>query len=222
MDLARSLDTPKHGTIVRAGYQHSGRGRIAGRSWEGEKDLNLLCTAVFESGRFDFPPLRLPILVGVAVAWSVEGITSGRSEIKWPNDVLVHRLKIAGILCEAHRERIYVGIGLNCNQVAFSDTLKSPAVSLRLILGAEVEIASVCERLLNDLFRAIGSSDWHRELDSRLFSKGKSVTIERDTSDGPRREVVTILGVAADGALEIRNESGDPEKLYAGEVTFKS
>ncbi len=222
MDEARSIDAPKHGTIVRAAFQRNGRGRVEGRSWEAERDGNLLCTAVFDRERFDFPQQRLPILAGVAVAWTVESVTSRDAEIKWPNDVLVDRSKIAGVLCEADSEHIYVGIGLNCNQIAFSNNLRTPAVSIRLIRGEEVEINTVCETLFADVYRAIVSPDWRQELESRLFLRGQNATIERDSSAGLATEVVTIVGIAADGALRVRDASGDLDSIYAGEVTFKS
>lgn len=222
MDDARSIDAPKHGTIVRAGYQRDGRGRVAGRSWEAGKDENLLCTAVFDRERFEYPPQRVPILAGIAVAWTVEALTSRHAEIKWPNDVLVERSKIAGILCEADGERIYVGIGLNCNQVDFPEDLRTPAVSIRLIRGEAVEIAALCETLFADLFRALDSPEWRRELESRLYLRGEEATIERESRDGVKSEVVKIDGIAPDGALLVRDVSGKADSLYAGEVTLKS
>ena len=100
MDVARkeAEDGAAEGTVVIAEEQTAGRGRF-GRKWESPAGLNLYFTLVL---RPDINRLRaLSIVAPLAVCRAIEGSTSLRPQIKWPNDVLVDRKKLAGILPES-------------------------------------------------------------------------------------------------------------------------
>jgi BirA family biotin operon repressor/biotin-[acetyl-CoA-carboxylase] ligase len=94
-----------HGTLVTASEQQAGRGR-QGRTWTAPAGQALLCSLLVRD-----PPRLLPLSVGVAVACAA----GDEAAIKWPNDVLVHGRKVAGILVEGRpRERwAVVGMGVN-------------------------------------------------------------------------------------------------------------
>ena len=94
-----------HGTLVTASEQQAGRGR-QGRSWSAPAGRALLCSLLVRD-----PPRLLPLEAGVAVACAA----GDEARLKWPNDVLVHGRKVAGILVEARpRERwAVVGMGVN-------------------------------------------------------------------------------------------------------------
>ncbi|MGH2876319.1 MAG: biotin--[acetyl-CoA-carboxylase] ligase, partial [Solirubrobacteraceae bacterium] len=99
-----------HGTLVTAGVQTAGRGR-QGRSWSSPPGRALLCSLIVR----DQPPL-LSLRAGVAVA----EIAGARSKLKWPNDVLVDGLKVAGILVEGRPQDGWAVIGIGVN-VALQD-----------------------------------------------------------------------------------------------------
>ncbi len=94
-----------HGTLVTAAEQTAGRGR-QGRTWAAPAGRALLCTVLIRE-----PTRLLPLAVGVAVADTV----GADARLKWPNDVLLHGRKVAGILVEGRpQERWAVaGIGVN-------------------------------------------------------------------------------------------------------------
>jgi len=104
---ARELATrgAPHGTVVTAAEQSAGRGR-QGRTWSAPAGRALLCSVVIRE-----PPRLLPLVAGVAVAERV----GPEARIKWPNDVIVAGLKVAGILVEARLQEGWavVGIGVN-------------------------------------------------------------------------------------------------------------
>jgi len=94
----------KIGDIVLAGEQTAGRGRF-GRSWISPKGglyITVICST---------DPL-ISLRAGLAVARALQsvGIEAG---LKWPNDVLVESLKIAGVLIEKDGDYSLMGIGLN-------------------------------------------------------------------------------------------------------------
>jgi BirA family biotin operon repressor/biotin-[acetyl-CoA-carboxylase] ligase len=102
---ALALRGAPHGTLVTAAEQRDGRGR-GGRSWHAPAGSALLCSLVVRD-----PPPLLSLTAGVAVAQTV-GPTA---MLKWPNDVLVDRRKVAGILVEARPREHWAVLGIGVN-----------------------------------------------------------------------------------------------------------
>jgi BirA family biotin operon repressor/biotin-[acetyl-CoA-carboxylase] ligase len=94
-----------HGTLVTAREQSAGRGR-QGRTWSAPPGRALLCSLVVRD-----PPRLLPLIAGIAVAEEA----GSEARVKWPNDVLVGRRKVSGILVEGRPQQGWavLGIGLN-------------------------------------------------------------------------------------------------------------
>jgi BirA family biotin operon repressor/biotin-[acetyl-CoA-carboxylase] ligase len=106
------------------------------------------------------PPVetaRLPelsLVAGEACAEAIATVTGLAPTIKLPNDVLIHGMKVAGILAEARDGRVVVGIGINAN-AAPQDV---PATSLSAETGAEVDRVALLVELLAALERHY--NDW--------------------------------------------------------------
>lgn len=106
----------RHGTIVTARTQRAGRGR-EGRAWASPPGLGLYVSAIVR------PPLPLSLVPPMTLAIGVGVCDAARelgapATLKWPNDTLVGRRKLAGVLVEAQSqgarlESIVVGIGLD-------------------------------------------------------------------------------------------------------------
>jgi len=130
----------EEGTAVIAGEQTVGRGRKK-RAWLSPKGSIALSIILYPS------VVYLPSLIMVAslaVVHSIEEVTGLRSQIKWPNDVLVNGRKVSGILIESGvRGKIVdyaiMGIGINAN-LSLSDfpELLPFATSLSDELGGDV------------------------------------------------------------------------------------
>ena len=92
------------GTVVIADAQTAGRGR-RGRTWFSPPGSGLYVSIVLMPGRAKVAPQRatalLTLTAGVALAEAVAAATGLPPDIKWPNDLLVGRRKLAGILAEA-------------------------------------------------------------------------------------------------------------------------
>ena len=104
-DVAGALagDADAEGTVVIADAQTSGRGRL-GRSWFSPPGAGLYVSVVLVPGRAAIDAARattlLTLSAGVALAEGVQAATGLAADIKWPNDLLVGRRKLAGILAE--------------------------------------------------------------------------------------------------------------------------
>lgn len=133
-------------------------------------------------------------LVSLAVCDVLEAL-GVENHIKWPNDILSRRGKIAGILIEhsissAHISHTIAGIGLNLNQLDFPD-FSVPATSLRLESGKLSDVIQVGE-LLEDrlLYRYHALQD------------GQAVRLEQEYLEKLYMAGVPVLFEIQDGSFE--------------------
>jgi BirA family biotin operon repressor/biotin-[acetyl-CoA-carboxylase] ligase len=147
-------DDPE-GTTVAADHQTEGRGRL-GRTWIDAPGRAILISVLLR------PPApttlwpELSLIAGTAVAAALHAETGIDASLRHPNDVVVAGRKVAGVLPEASRGRVVLGIGVNVNQTAAElpvDTVKPPT-SVRIELGREVERAPLLAAILGELERA--------------------------------------------------------------------
>jgi BirA family transcriptional regulator, biotin operon repressor / biotin---[acetyl-CoA-carboxylase] ligase len=221
-----------HGTLVVAGRQTAGRGRL-GRQWFSPAGAGLYVSLISRST--EAAPL-LTIAGGVAVAQGVTHATGLPVQIKWPNDVVVSRSagspprwrKLAGILAEASSgERgliaVVLGFGINMRPSAYPPAIADRATSLESELGRPVESGPVLAAILVALaaaLRAIENGRRDRVLaDWRAGApalEGSAVEFE---CEGARRGG-TAVGIADDGALLVRTAAG-VERVISGEVSWR-
>lgn len=171
------------GIVVLTDNQTAGKGRL-GRRWVDISGCNVLSSTLL---RPLFPPYLLVFLASLAVVETISGICAVPATIKWPNDILIGKRKVAGILIEtsytASKQLLaVVGIGVNVNGPLqpIQDQLSArPAVSSALApTNLETECGHGIERE-----QFIARLLWHMEKDylvlqqeaSRTFSRGGSI-----------------------------------------------
>jgi BirA family biotin operon repressor/biotin-[acetyl-CoA-carboxylase] ligase len=95
----------------------------------------------------------LPVRVGLALARVLCSTAGEIITLKWPNDLLAGKDKLAGILCEAAGDFLVVGIGVNVLQQAadFPPEIRGQATSLRLVTGSIGSRASLAGAILDEL-----------------------------------------------------------------------
>lgn len=147
------------GATVVADQQTSGRGRLE-RSWYSPPGVNLYLSQIVRGTK---ESLRLvPLLGAVATRETVAETLAGAAAavIKWPNDVLVSDLKVAGILAEglggadpdSSAEAVLgIGVNLNMREQDFPADLRRPAGSLAALLGRPVARNVFLKSLLDHL-----------------------------------------------------------------------
>jgi len=199
----------KEGLVVTADFQTGGKGQ-RGKEWESNRGENLLLSAVIESNisidnQFDLNILSSLSLMDCLKSYDID------SQIKWPNDILVNKFKIAGILIQnlISKNRIthtVIGIGLNINQIEFTKFYPS-ATSVQKELGATINISDVKYSLLNALQLRLENyrlnSDLKEEYLSNLFQKDKVATFESNN----QKFMGIIRGVTKSGLLQIETEN---------------
>ena len=234
--------------FVLADRQLAGRGR-QDRKWVSDTPRGLWFT-VARPGSGD-AAATLPLRVGLAVARALDAAASDphaaasapnaaapriRTDVKWPNDIMLGDLKLGGILCERMRGALLVGIGINLNQPVeeLPRGLVTPATSLLLQTGRPVSRARVLERLADEL-AAVWSApapeipaDELHALNARSALRGRRLSVSgvvRHSSRPPRKvEALPATGgpIHAEGALEIRDDTGARLRVIAGSVEFRS
>lgn len=130
-----------------ADHQTAGRGR-QGRAWDDAEAEDLAVT--FRLDGITLPhPVRLPAAVSLAVLTVLEPICGRRLQVKWPNDVLVDGLKIAGVLVDGTNQPAVfaVGVGINVNRTRFPAELADTATSLALLTGHTVDRGELLDGL---------------------------------------------------------------------------
>jgi BirA family biotin operon repressor/biotin-[acetyl-CoA-carboxylase] ligase len=205
------------GAVAVADEQTAGRGRL-GRAWQAPPGSSILCSTLLRP-----PPERriaeLALVGGLATAETVEAALDLAAQIKWPNDVMVNRRKVAGVLAEAFDGVVVLGIGINVNQErhALPDEAV-PAASLRTIDGVVRDRAPLLASLLATLELRYGH--WleggidaiYDGLGSRDFLRGRRIT-----ADG---EAGIAIAITRSGALEVEI-GGDRRTVEAGEISYE-
>src|SRR5687768_7212267 len=131
-------------TVVIAEEQSAGRGR-EGRRWESPPGSGLWMSVVAPPRDIAARPL-VPLRAGLAVCRAIEAAAPGvEAGLKWPNDVQIGGLKVAGILCEAGGSGVVIGIGVNVRPGALSPRLADIAVALEDAAGTTVDRAALAE-----------------------------------------------------------------------------
>lgn len=224
------MGAAKHGDVIQALHQTAGRGRYANRLWIDSPGDNLLLSIILtelpegiaERTQFAFG------LAALRMFRSLLGETSPLIDardvrLKWTNDLLIERRKIAGILSEAvwsgnTLRGVVVGIGINVNQYSFEDLRRdfqprNPATSLRSETNFLFSLDEIRTKLLHEIenvFAEIQSAahlmddvrrelEWMRHLES----------FDAIGSDGASENNLQYETISDDGSLWARNENGD-------------
>jgi BirA family transcriptional regulator, biotin operon repressor / biotin---[acetyl-CoA-carboxylase] ligase len=184
-----------HGTLVTADEQTAGRGR-QGREWVAAPGSSLLLSLVL---RDVGPALPLAAAVAVCEALPVE------AAIKWPNDIWLHKAKVAGILVEARPQERWAVLGVGVNVHDAPDI--EHVTSLEGIIGVETLLARLVSTL--DVWLSRPLSEVLAAWRSRDALLGQRVRWENGSGKG--------AGIDETGALLVDTDSGRVA-LDAGEV----
>ncbi|MFI5251059.1 MAG: biotin--[acetyl-CoA-carboxylase] ligase [Bacteroidota bacterium] len=215
----------QHGTLVITEEQTSGRGRM-GRIWKSEKGKNLTFSIIVHptipSEKFGI----ISLMAGIAVTETIQSITGLSVLCKWPNDVLLNRKKVCGILCEGifpldKPPVVVIGIGINVNQREFPHELRESATSLLLESGKDFDRTEILGQVLSSLERwydALETGETEKIISAwraQNYLLGKEITIDHNG-----KHIKGVAGdISEDGGLLLQAE-GQEIKVIAGDITI--
>ncbi len=223
--LLSSKTFTNNGTVLLSEFQSKGRGR-KDRVWFSNAGQNLTFSVLLKN---DFKDQKINLVnfgASLAVAQAIENLFQLNVELKWPNDVLVHGKKIAGILLESTSKgnkisKVVVGIGINVNQANFPGKFEIQPTSIRREFKSLISREKLLSELLNifeTILEQIDSesnkvlNDWR----GRCKMIGEKVKIMDDNK--------VKMGIFEDvddyGYLILK--SGDKrEKIHYGDVSLR-
>lgn len=217
----------EHGLVCVARTQSAGKGRL-GRKWASKPDTGIFMSVLL---RPDIPPLEvsgITLAAGLAVCKAVQKATGCCAKIKWPNDVVIGRKKICGILTEMSAESdrvefVVVGIGVNVNTDSFPEEIAHKATSLKIETGKQVDRRALLQEILVQL--EIYTDEFLLNTCGSITGEYKEhcITIGREVSVA--RGGVQITGTAVDvtlgGSLVIKRQDGTLIEIGSGEVAVQ-
>lgn len=221
-----ALSGAPHGTLVVAGAQTAGRGRL-GRSFESPADKGLYMTLLLRPQLSAVRALAVTGSAAVAVCRAVQAQCGLSLSIKWVNDLFYDGKKVCGILTEAVSDldtgvvdHLAVGIGLNLTSAPadFSPELRSAAGSLYPGGACPVPRAQLAGAIARELLALCPAFDYLEEYRARCFVPGHWVTVRELNG-----ETYTARALAIDdaGRLVVETAAGRQTALSHGEVSVK-
>jgi BirA family biotin operon repressor/biotin-[acetyl-CoA-carboxylase] ligase len=221
------------GTAVVAEQQTAGRGRL-GRAWFSPPGAGLYVSVIVR-----FPPTNrptnglpagtaslIPLAAGVGFADGLRTCTHLPIDIKWPNDLVVDRRKLAGILTEASGSgdlrAAVVGVGINLRTAAYPTEIADRATSIETELGRPVERAAVlaeCLAAFAGRIAELRSGNGAAILDRWRVLAPSSVGSRVEWASAAGTCSGVTQGIDDDGALLVATISG-VERVVAGDVRW--
>ncbi len=225
--LKQNYSTLPDYSVIWADEQTDGRGRFT-RIWNSQPGLDLTFSLLLPLTSLE-QKLRQNItqITALSVAQMLESYGL-KPSVKWPNDVLVQKKKISGILCEITKtdERVcgILGVGINVNSTEkFLAGLGLPATSLRCELHHKVVRQVLLEKLLEiiincfNVLRQTGFTQNRQEIKKRLAFINEHIIftdVKQDSYSGK------IIDLNDDGTLLFECEKRGIISLNSGEIAF--
>ena len=216
------------GYCLVAQNQLAGRGR-QGRVWLSDGEGSLTFSLLWRFGGDASGLAGLPLVVSLALAQSLESLQVDGLSLKWPNDLLRHGRKIAGVLVEISDANdgtvgAVIGIGLNIVlEEALSDRLPSPATDLRNAEGQaparDVVLAAILGGLIPSLqkFSEAGFVPFKADWMARCAHRDRTIRL---TLPDRRVEVGECVDLSDNGALLLR-QNGAINRFHAGDISLR-
>lgn len=171
----------------------------------------------------------LTLVMGLSVVQAIQQISGVEAGIKWPNDVVLNKKKLVGILTEMSArpegiEYVVIGVGVNANTTDFPEQIVDKATSLKAELGKSIHrptyIAAIIKTFEKNyqIFRQTQDlSGLMKDYEKVLLNQNQPVRVLE-----PGNEYEGIArGINNMGELLVEKENGRCEAVYAGEVSVR-
>ena len=211
-----------NGLVLLANRQLKGRGRM-GKTWHSNDKGNLYFSYIINN-------LKITDITSVAlfVSFSLYDVLKkfGPFKIKWPNDIVISKRKVAGILIETKvldNQLLYavVGVGINVNSKKFPEEISNLATSIFSVYKNEISK----EELLANFFNTFEfylltylKSNIKINIVEKWSQASEYINKLIKIKTAERVEEVIERGIDEDGALIVESMAGNKKKLYYGDI----
>jgi BirA family biotin operon repressor/biotin-[acetyl-CoA-carboxylase] ligase len=218
-----------HASCVAANLQTNGRGR-RGRTWQAGLGAGLTFSLLwrFQCGAAGLSGLSLAVGIALIRALHHFGVT--QAQLKWPNDVLIGREKLAGILIELQGDMegpsvAVIGVGINLNLPAkIKRQIDQPATDLASVTQTPINPNALLGELLKHLtdvlstFEQRGFASVRDEWTSYHAYHQQAVKMLHPNGS---ETLGTVINVAEDGNLLVNTELGE-QRFSSGEISLRA
>ncbi len=200
--------------VVSANKQTSGKGRH-GRNWL-TPEGNIALSISYEA-KADGPPISLITSIIVTDALS-ESLNEEHIKIKWPNDIVFRRKKVAGILVEKEKSndlsKIIIGIGIN---LALSEEKESWWGDF-----SEFKLKNLRDEIINKILKGFedylerGIDSWLETWENKCMHLNKKIVFIKE-----EKEIEGICkGITSQGHIKL-DFNNKIQEFESGEISIK-
>ena len=202
--------------IVISEEQTAGRGR-QGKEWYSPDTGNIYMTIKF----VDKNPAPLSLIIGLLISEAMDSVSGQKinAGLKWPNDLLIKKKKICGILIEseinADEVEFIVGIGINYS-LPKKESWWGEISELADILPREKLINSILRGIIN--YSENGYENWKTEWEKRCMHMDTEL---KAVSNNQRDiEIGIFKGINEEGKMLLQTKS-ELKLISSGECSIK-
>jgi BirA family biotin operon repressor/biotin-[acetyl-CoA-carboxylase] ligase len=226
---AKENNLPPEGIIITS-FQKEGKGRF-GRKWMAAHDEDLTFSLI---KKFSVSVDNIHLVnfyTSYVLSQTLKKFLSEYKDLhvhlKWPNDVLLNKKKICGILLDVSglndpEKNFIIGIGINVNKTLIPPTIAFKATSLANETQSVHNIEEILISFVRNFYANLHLIDKRGDLmsmwklNSELIGKKVKFLVVADSTEVEAK----IADIEADGSLKVVLENGDIKKFYSGEITF--
>lgn len=213
----------REGVVVIADTQTKGRGR-KNRFWFSSFG-GLWFSVVLRPNILPERGMFVTMVASIAVAQTIKKITNIDPVIKWPNDLLINRKKVCGILTEIDikNDKInyaIVGIGINLNNI-ISKEIEKIGTSISIEFGSDIsriEFLKIILKYFDNNYKILIKDDFNKI--KKLWTNYNNIIGEKvKIKDNGNIKTGIILGIDENGYLILKNIDGI-SKIFNGDIIY--
>ena len=202
--------------VVISEQQTAGRGR-QGKEWYSPNAGNIYMTIKFR----DKNPAPLSLIIGLLISEAMDSVSGQKinAELKWPNDLLINKKKICGILIEsemsADEVEFIVGIGINYS-LPKKESWWGEIGELADILPREKLMNSILQNIIN--YKENGYKNWKDAWEKRCMHIG--IELKALSNNQKDTDIGIFKGINEEGKMLLQTERG-LKIISSGECSIK-
>ena len=202
--------------VVISEQQTAGRGR-QGKEWYSPNAGNIYMTIKFK----DKNPAPLSLIIGLLISEAMDSVSGQKinAELKWPNDLLINKKKICGILIEsemnADEVEFIVGIGINYS-LPKKESWWGEIGELADILPREKLMNSILQNIIN--YKENGYKNWKDAWEKRCMHIG--IELKALSNDQKETDIGIFNGINEEGKMLLQTER-TLKIISSGECSIK-
>ena len=202
--------------VVISEQQTAGRGR-QGKEWYSPNAGNIYMTIKFK----DKNPAPLSLIIGLLISEAMDSVSGQKinAELKWPNDLLINKKKICGILIEsemnADEVEFIVGIGINYS-LPKKESWWGEIGELADILPREKLMNSILQNIIN--YKENGYKNWKDAWEKRCMHIG--IELQALSNNQKDTDIGIFKGINEEGKMLLQTER-ELRIISSGECSIK-